>query len=240
MKIALIGYGGMGRTVERIAIERGHEIVLVVDPSEGVGLDKLTNCGASVVVDFSLGEAVLENVRACSDLGLPIVVGSTGWYDRLDEVKAAAGEIAFLWSSNFSIGVNLYFKIVEAAAQMMNRFDEYDVWGHEIHHVGKADSPSGTAKSLEKILLENLDRKTSVVEDKLDRKREDNEIHFSSVRGGPVNFGHTIAFDSAADRILLTHEARCRDGYALGAVKAAEWLVGQPVGCYEMKDFLRF
>lgn len=238
MKIALIGHGGMGRTVERVAKERDHEIAVIVDPGKGVGLDKLADSGASVVIDFSLGEAVMENIKACTKLGLPIVVGSTGWYEKMDEVKAATAGIPFMWSSNFSIGVNLYFKIVEAAAQMMDRFDEYDVWGHEIHHVGKADSPSGTAKTLEKILLDNLSRKTAVVEDKLDRKREENEIHFSSVRGGLVNFGHTIAFDSAADRISISHEARCRDGYALGAVKAAEWLAKQPVGHYEMRDFL--
>ena len=120
---------------------------------------------------------------------------------------------------------------------MIDKFDEYDVWGHEIHHYNKADSPSGTAKILEKILLDNIERKTSVVEDKLDRRREPNEIHFSSVRGGPVNFGHTIGFDSAADRILITHEARNRDGYALGAVKAAEWLIGKK-GFFSMGDFL--
>ena len=146
--------------------------------------------------------------------------------------------IGFLYSSNFSIGVNLYFKMVEAAAKLVNKFDEYDVWGHEIHHCNKVDSPSGTAKTLEKILLESIQRKTSVVEDKLDRRRGPSEIHFSSVRGGLVNFGHTIGFDSAADRILITHEARCRDGYALGAVKAAEWLVGKK-GFLGMEDFLR-
>ena len=168
-----------------------------------------------------------------------MVVGTTGWYGRLEALKTemAAAKIGFLWSSNFSIGVNMYFKIVEEAAKLVNKFDEYDVWGHEIHHYNKADSPSGTAKTLEKILLKNISRKTAVVEEKLDRKREMNEIHFSSVRGGLVNFGHTIGFDSAADRITITHEARCRDGYALGAVKAAEWLKGK-IGYFEMEDFL--
>lgn len=238
MKIALIGYGGMGKTVCRLAEERGHEILLIVDPMESGTLGELGSSGAEAIIDFSLGEAVLENVKACALAGIPIVIGSTGWYEKMDEVKAAAGGVACMWSSNFSIGVNLYFKIVEKAAKLMNHFDEYDIWGHEIHHYNKADSPSGTAKTLEKILLDNLDRKTSVIEDKLDRKRRDEEIHFSSVRGGMVNFGHTIGFDSAADRILITHEARCRDGYALGAVKAAEWLAKQQAGFYSMEDFL--
>ena len=127
---------------------------------------------------------------------------------------------------------------MEEASKLVNKFDEYDVWGHEIHHSNKADSPSGTAKTLSEILLKNIDRKDSVFEDKLDRKREDNEIHFSSVRGGPVNFAHTIGFDSAADKILISHEARNRDGYALGAVKAAEWLANKEVGFYTMNDFL--
>lgn len=216
--------------------------------------------GIDVVIDFSEAEAVIENVKICNSAGVNLVVGTTGWYERMEEVKRIVLEnsidgssgnlsgavtqieiqsaIGFLWSSNFSIGVNLYFKIVQEAARLMNSFDEYDIWGHEIHHCNKADSPSGTAKTLEKILLKNIQRKTAVVEDKLDRRREPNEIHFSSVRGGLVNFGHTIGFDSPADRILITHEARCRDGYALGAVKAAEWLVGKK-GFFGMEDFLK-
>lgn len=232
----------MGQAVEKIARERGHEIAVIVDPSADGSVRELTTSvlsGVDVAIDFSLASAVLGNVRVCNEAKVNIVVGATGWHEQLEEVRGAANGIGLLWSSNFSIGVNLYFKIVEAAAKMVDHFDEYDVWGHEIHHTNKADSPSGTAKTLEKILLENIERKTAVVEDKLDRKRADNEIHFSSLRGGLVNFGHTIGFDSPADRITVTHEARNRDGYALGAVKAAEWLQGKK-GYFEMKDFLNF
>ncbi len=262
MKIALLGFGAMGRVVRTIALERGHEVPVIVDPgtkeagaSEGANnfgardasasLSPGILSGSDVVIDFSQGDAVLEHVKICKEAGVNLVVGTTGWYGKLEEVKKIIigdkrvddGDIGFLWSSNFSIGVNLYFKIVAEAARLINKFDEYDVWGHEIHHCNKVDSPSGTAKVLEKILLENIARKTAVMEDKLNRKREPNEIHFSSVRGGMVNFGHTIGFDSAADKILITHEARCRDGYALGAVKAAEWLVGKK-GFFGMEDFL--
>lgn len=247
MKIALLGFGGMGKVVRTIALERGHEVPVIVDPSAKEAtsgkLDTAALKGMDVVIDFSNGDSVLENAKICAEAGVNLVEGATGWYGKLDEIKKvvgskdAGGKIGFMWSSNFSIGVNMYFKIVEAAAKLVNKFDEYDVWGTEIHHYNKADSPSGTAKTLEKILLENIERKTAVVEDKLDRKREMNEIHFSSVRGGLVNFGHTIGFDSAADRITITHEARCRDGYALGAVKAAEWIVGKK-GYFEMEDFL--
>lgn len=238
MKLALIGYGSMGKSMEKIAVERGHEIVEIIDPEFGPkhnGLGK-----ADVAIDFSTATATAANVLLCVEAGINLVVGTTGWYEKMEEIKKILGQstIGFLCSTNFSLGVNLYFRIVEAAAKMMNSFDEYDVWGHEIHHTNKADSPSGTAKTLEKILLANIQRKKSVVEDKLDRKRRDDEIHFSSLRGGPVNFGHTIGFDSAADRILITHEARNRDGYALGAVKAAEWLQGKK-GFFQMEDFLK-
>lgn len=250
--------------VARIAEERGHELVLIADPGESeksaraqtvakLSTENLQASGAEMVIDFSLGDAVFENLQVCQEAGVNLVVGTTGWQGRLEEIKKLVekqgenansemqeiqSEIGFLWSSNFSIGVNLYLKMVEAAAKMINKFDEYDIWGHEIHHCNKADSPSGTAKSLEKILLENIERKTAVVEEKLDRRREPHEIHFSSVRGGLVNFGHTIGFDSPADTITISHAARSRDGYALGAVKAAEWLKGKK-GYFEMEDFLQ-
>ena len=233
----------MGRAAHKVALERGHDVPVIIDPGaeeatcKNLSVETLKGA-VDVAIDFSRGDAVLENARICAEAGVNLVVGTTGWYEKMEEVrKIVANKIGFLYSSNFSIGVNLYFKIVEEAARLVNAFDEYDVWGHEIHHYNKADSPSGTAKTLEKILLKNIKRKTAVVEDKLDRRREMNEIHFSSVRGGLVNFGHTVGFDSPADRILITHEARCRDGYALGAVKAAEWLVGKK-GFFGMEDFL--
>ncbi len=251
MKIALIGYGAMGKVVRRVAEERGHEVVVIVDPGASKNSDKIGAAtyqelsaealnGVEVAIDFSQAEGLLNDVQICRDAGVNLVMGTTGWYEQMDEVKKVVGDgnIGFLWSSNFSIGVNLYFKIVDYASKLMNKFDEYDIWGHEMHHYNKADSPSGTAKTLEKILLDNVDRKDSVVEDRLDRKREDNEIHFSSVRGGPVNFGHAIGFDSEADTITINHAARSRDGYAVGAVQAAEWIVGKK-GFFGMEDFLK-
>lgn len=248
MRIACIGYGGMGRAAAAAARARGHVIHIIVDPSapeaKAAAAAAEALLGADVAIDFSNAAAVRENVRACIGARIPIVIGATGWYGELDAMRALIEDtpekdrIGCLWSANFSIGVQMYLRIVEAAASLAERAPEYDVWGHEIHHAGKADSPSGTAKALEKILLSSISRKTSVVEDKLDRKRLDSEIHFSSVRGGAVNFAHTIGFDSAADRILITHEARSRDGYALGAVKAAEWLIGKK-GWYTMEEYVR-
>jgi 4-hydroxy-tetrahydrodipicolinate reductase len=177
MKIALVGYGGMGHAVGRIASERGHEVVVVDPHAEEAVCASLAEADldeVDVVVDFSLGEFALDHLELCAERGVNLVIGSTGWYDSLPEVreKVESRDIGMMWSSNFSIGVNLYFKMVEAAAKMIDKFDEYDVWGHEIHHFNKADSPSGTAKSLEQILLENISRKDSVVEEKLYRRRE--------------------------------------------------------------------
>ncbi|QQG37585.1 MAG: 4-hydroxy-tetrahydrodipicolinate reductase [Candidatus Kaiserbacteria bacterium] len=237
MNIALIGYGSMGKTIERIALPRGHQISGKADtPPEVAAALK----GADVAIDFSTAEAVLSHVESCIAAGVPLVEGTTGWQGRRDEAKGllekAGSPIGFLWSPNFSIGVHMYLKIIAAAARLADKAEEYDVWGTEIHHTGKIDSPSGTAKAIEKILLDSITRKKTIVEDKLDRKREDSEIHFSSVRGGLVNFGHTIGFDSPSDRILITHEARNRDGYALGAVKAAEWLRDKK-GFFSMDDY---
>ncbi len=243
MNIALIGYGNMGHALAKAVSDRGHVICAIVDRSAPEATAKSVSAevlsGADVAIDFSSADEVLDSTRACVKAGIPLVMGTTGWFERLDEVESLVGDkIGFLWSPNFSIGVHMYLKIIAEAAKLVDRAEEYDIWGHEIHHTGKTDSPSGTAKSLEKILLDAIGRKKSVVEEKLDRKREDSEIHFSSVRGGPVNFGHTIGFDSAADRILITHEARNRDGYALGAVKAAEWLRGKS-GFFSMEDYMR-
>jgi 4-hydroxy-tetrahydrodipicolinate reductase len=231
MNIGLFGFGAMNKKVKEIAEARGHQ-VSVIESAEALG-------SFDLIIDHSHADAVKDNVSAAVAAKTPIVVGTTGWYDNLSEIEEIVkeGNGTMLWSSNFSIGVHAYFKMVQAAAKIMNKIDEYDVWGNEIHHHNKVDSPSGTAKSLEKILLEEIDRKTMVVEEKLDRKIEPHEIHFSSTRGGAVNFAHTIGFDSEADTITVTHSARNRGGYALGAVKAAEWLARKE-GFYSMDDYI--
>lgn len=235
MKIALIGYGGMGRAVERVALERGHEVGVF---GREISVEALLDY--DLAIDCSLREGVLSHARMCASASKNLVIVASNWYDLMPEMKAMveASEIGVIWSGNFSIGVNLFLKMVARAAEFVNDFEEYDVWGHEIHHNQKVDSPSATAKLLEEILLAKIERKTAVVEDRLERKREDHEIHFSSLRGGQVNFKHEIGFDSAADTITITHSARSRDGYALGAVKAAEWIVGKR-GLFGMEDFMK-
>lgn len=247
MRICLLGYGGMGQSTSRAATERGHQIACIIDNKNPLlaqysEINSETFANSEVVIDFTQPDAVIANLKELLPFGKPIVIGTTGWYEKLDEVKdlVQAHSGTALWSSNFSIGVNLYFKIVEAASKLVDKYSEYDVWATELHHNRKADSPSGTAKTLEEILLANIERKTAVVEGKLDRVIQPHELHFSSTRGGAVNFSHTIGFDSAADTISMTHSARNRDGYAVGAIQAAEWLIQQKAGLYSMNDFLGF
>jgi 4-hydroxy-tetrahydrodipicolinate reductase len=243
MNIAIIGFGSMGIKIKEIAENRGHYMSVTIDPVNESATYKNINEAdlkdVDLVIDFSTAKAVLENVKACASFKKNIIIGTTGWYDLMPEIEKIAKEnnIGVMWSANFSIGVNMYFKIIEKAAELANLYDEYDIWGNELHHNNKADSPSGTAKEISKILLENIKRKSEVVYDKLDRKINPNEIHFSSTRGGAINFSHTIAFDSPSDTITLIHSARDRGGYALGAVKVAEWMKGK-VGFYNMNDFL--
>ncbi|MCK5461176.1 4-hydroxy-tetrahydrodipicolinate reductase [Candidatus Gracilibacteria bacterium] len=239
MKLVHIGLGGMGKTVQTIAQERGHQSVGEIEVGDEIDTSSLGNC--DLAIECTVPKACVGNIRKVLKAGKDCLVITTGWYDEMDEVREMVEKsgVRFLYASNFSIGVNLYFRVVEEAAKLINLADEYDVWGHEIHHKNKVDSPSGTAKTLETILLQNIDRKKRVVEEKLDRKIEDDELHFSSVRGGMVNFGHTIGFDSSSDCIKIEHFARNRDGYALGAIKCAEWLLQQKPGFYTMDDFLK-
>jgi len=242
MKITLLGCGGMGQAVKRLALDAGHALT-TVDPQVAADYAELNADavrGSDVAIDCSLGAHVPANVDFCVAAGLNLVVVATDWYERLPEIrrKVESGGIGFLWSSNFSIGVNLFFKLVERAAQLANRFEEYDVWAHELHHANKIDAPSGTAREVGRLLLENIDRKRAIVDDKLARRRAADEIHISSARGGAVNFAHWVGFESDADSLVIKHNARNRDGFARGAALAAEWLVGK-TGYFEMGDFLK-
>ena len=243
MNIAIIGFGGMGVKIKEIAEQRGHTISAIIDPvninATSKNINEASLKDADLVIDFSSAQAVLENVKACASLKKNIIIGTTGWYELLPEIEKIAKEnnIGIFWSANFSIGVNMYLKIIEKAAELVKQYDEYDIWGNELHHKNKADSPSGTAKEISKILLAKIDRKKEVVYEMLNRKINPNEIHFSSTRGGMINFSHTIGFDSPSDTITIVHNARDRGGYALGAIKVAEWMKGK-VGFYNMNDFL--
>lgn len=225
LKLALIGYGKMGKAVEASALLRHHEIV---EP-------RLADC----LIDFTAPQAVIENMRKYAPLKKNIVMGTTGWYDKLPEIEAIVKEenIGFLYSPNFSIGVNLFLKIVEEAAKLIQERPEFDIGAMEVHHIEKKDAPSGTAKAIAQKLLKNVSRKKRVVYDKADRALHDDELHFSSLRVGFEPGTHSVFFDSPSDRITLTHQAKGREGFALGAVVAAEWLHGKK-GMFTMEDLL--
>ncbi|MDD2714930.1 MAG: 4-hydroxy-tetrahydrodipicolinate reductase [Candidatus Wallbacteria bacterium] len=242
MKVAIVGYGGMGHEVEKILKTRGHKYITIDVQDNTAQFKELkpeTLSGIEAAIDFTLPKSVLENVKTYASAGTNVVIGTTGWGEHLQEVKKIVSEAGtgMIWSSNFSVGVNLFYQMVEAAAQIADNVPEYDVFLHELHHNRKQDSPSGTAKTLANLLLKNIRRKKKAVYDKLDRRIEPDELHVSSTRGGFVPGTHIVSFDSEADTIELKHTARSRQGFALGAVLAAEFIKGKK-GCFEIGDLM--
>lgn len=230
MKIALLGYGKMGQVIERIATERGHEIVLKKD--EFNTYDGLSN--ADVAIDFSVPMAAVDNISSCFHAKVPVVSGTTGWLEHYDEMEALCKELngGFISSSNFSLGVNIFFGLNEYLAKLMASFDSYKVEMEEIHHTQKLDAPSGTAISLAKGVIENSTYTNWTLEDP-----KENEIHIEAKRIGTVPGTHTVTYNSVVDSIEIKHTAHNREGFALGAVIAAEWLAGKH-GIFTMKDVL--
>ena len=239
LKIALIGYGQMGKLIEQLAQNYSCEIVAIIDPLLGNEITSDTVADADVCIEFSSPDAAFGNIKRLIELGKNIVTGTTGWYNELDKVKLMVEKrgTGFIYGSNFSIGMNLFFSIIESTSKLMNRAEDYDLYGLEMHHNKKKDSPSGTAKVLSEIILKNIDRKTKIQYEKLDRKIEKNEFHFGSIRSGDIPGMHSISFDSEADTIELKHTARNRNGLALGAIKAAKW-INNKTGFYNFTDKL--
>ena len=239
MKIALLGYGKMGQVIERIAVERGHEIVLKKDEFntyEGLST-------ADVAIDFSVPTAAVSNISSCFHANVPVVSGTTGWLEHYEEMLALCQEKngGFISSSNFSLGVNLFFEINEYLAKIMSKFDSYKVDMEEIHHTQKLDAPSGTAISLAKGVIENSNYTHWTMETPISNDPSDSEqakqIHIEAKRIGTVPGTHTVTYNSTVDSIEIKHTAHNREGFALGAVIAAEWIVGKH-GVFSMKDVL--
>lgn len=238
MKIALIGYGKMGKTIERIAKERGHEIVSVIDVDNTDDFESAAFKSADVAIEFTMPTVAQENVRRAFAAGVPLVCGTTGWIENLQQLKNEVQEKGntLFWSSNFSLGVNIFMAVNKYLARLMNRFPEYDVEMTEVHHTQKLDAPSGTAITLAEGILENLERKTSWSKETTSGT---NEIAIKSIRDGQVPGTHTIVYDCDVDTITITHEAKNREGLALGAVVAAEFTAGKK-GFLGMNDLLKF
>lgn len=232
MKIALLGYGKMGQTIERIALERGHEIVLKKDEFntyEGLS-------AADVAIDFSIPSVAVENISSCFYANVPVISGTTGWLEHYDEMVALckSKDGAFISSSNFSLGVNLFFELNDYLAKMMAKFDSYKVEMEEIHHTQKLDAPSGTAISLAKGVIANSTYTNWTL-----NEPKSNEIHIEAIRIEDVPGTHTVSYISEIDTIDIKHTAHNRDGFALGAVITAEWIIGKK-GVFSMKDVLNF
>ncbi len=241
-RLCLIGYGKMGQMIDSLAADFGCEVVSRIDPqhpdcNQEISPESLKE--ADVCIDFSHPSIVLKNIKQVTHLAKPLVVGTTGWNAHLQEVKdwVSQFDTALLYGANFSIGMNLFSRLVAEAAKLFDHFDHYDVYGLELHHNQKADSPSGTALELSKLLLENISRKSTVLFDPAYRHIEPHELHFASIRAGRIPGTHTIGFDSEADTIELTHRARSRSGFAVGALQAAKWLKDRK-GCFSISEMV--
>lgn len=238
LKIALIGYGQMGKAVEAIAKERGHTISHRIDRNDNRILSILNKQNTDVAIEFTQPDAVVENINQSMKCKIPLVTGTTGWLSRMEEVENCVKEHdgALMWSSNFSVGVNILFKMNKLLAEIMNQYPEYDPLIEEKHHRLKKDAPSGTAKTLATDLLDRLARKDSVVSSELEHRAPlENELSVSFSRAGRIVGEHSVIYTSAVDEITLSHRAFDRSGFALGAVIAAEWMTGKK-GIYNFSD----
>ena len=244
MKLILVGYGKMGREVERIALARGHQIVGRIDPevkeADAPSLTAQLAKQAEVVIEFALPLGIEERVRSYAENRLKAVIATTGWQDKKGVIAEIVKQYGagLVYGANFSLGANLFFAIVQQACRLVAHFSEYDVFGYELHHRLKKDSPSGTALTLAETILKEYPSKNKIITDKLERAIAPTELHFASVRGGHIPGTHTVLFDSEADTIELTHRARSRQGFALGSIIAAEWISSQ-TGLFEFSEIFQ-
>ncbi|WP_209399612.1 4-hydroxy-tetrahydrodipicolinate reductase [Pseudozobellia sp. WGM2] len=230
MNIALFGYGKMGKMIEQIALDRGHKIVAKVD----VDTENIDFSSMDVAIDFSMPNAAFDNISSCFKNNVPVISGTTGWLDRFDEAKKICKENkgAFIYASNFSLGVNIFFELNKYLAKMMSNLEQYKVSMEEIHHTQKLDAPSGTAITLAEGVIENSNYEGWKLEN-----ASENEIQIEAKRIGNTPGTHTVDYASKVDSIEIKHNAHNREGFALGAVIAAEWIVGK-TGVFTMKDVL--
>ena len=228
----------MGKIIERIALERGHEIVSIIDIDNREDFKSDAFKSADVAIEFTVPQVALDNYQQAFEAGVAVVSGTTGWADQQEKVKADVLKNGYtlFWSSNFSLGVNIFMAVNKYLAKIMNQFPEYNVEMTEVHHTQKLDAPSGTAITLAEGILDNIDRKTGWVKE---IQKNDNELAIKSIREGQVPGIHTIRYESFADIIEITHDAKSREGFALGAVLAAEFTCGKK-GFLGMNDMLNF
>lgn len=238
MKIALIGYGKMGKTIEQIALSRGHEIVSIVDINNPEEFSSDRFKSADVAIEFTTPATAVDNYKKSFAANVPVVSGTTGWLEHFDEIKSLCEKEGktFFYASNYSVGVNIFFALNKYLAKIMNQFPQYDVEMTEVHHIHKLDKPSGTAITLAEGVLENLDRKDRWT---LETKETDKDLPIHAMREGEVPGIHEISYVSDVDTITIKHDAKSRAGFALGAVLAAEFTAGKK-GFLGMDDLFKF
>ena len=244
MNIIINGYGRMGKEIESILLDRGDRVSARIDiggSGDYKSLSKkiLIDTKPDAVIEFAGRDCVIDNAELCSSLQIPVVIGTTGWNEQVEDVKriVESNDSAYLFGSNFSIGAHMFFSLVERAAAMINPLPEYDIFMAEYHHNKKVDSPSGTALTTAEKIIKKNNRKTTIIKDALNRQIEEHELHVASVRGGHIHGTHSVMLDSIADTIEITHRARNRKGFAMGSVLAAQWLVGKK-GFFRVEDYI--
>ncbi|MBE6300812.1 MAG: 4-hydroxy-tetrahydrodipicolinate reductase [Parabacteroides distasonis] len=238
MKIALIGYGKMGKTIEQIALSRGHQIVSIIDINNPEEIYSDNFKSADVAIEFTTPATAFDNYMKSFAAGVPVVSGTTGWLNRIEEIKEMCEKEGktFFYASNFSIGVNIFFALNKHLAKIMNQFPAYDIKMMETHHIHKLDAPSGTAITLAEGILENVERKGRWT---LETAEKETDIPIHAIREGEVPGIHEITYESDVDTISIKHDAKSRAGFALGAVVAAEFTAGKK-GFLGMEDMLKF
>ncbi|MBK5721090.1 4-hydroxy-tetrahydrodipicolinate reductase [Dysgonomonas sp. Marseille-P4677] len=238
MNIALIGYGKMGHEIEKIAISRGHNIVSIIDVNNPEDFESAAFKSADVAIEFSTPDSAINNYRRSFAANVPVVAGTTGWLDHMDEVKKACAEEGktFFYASNYSLGVNIFFTLNRYLAKIMNNYPSYDIRMEETHHIHKLDAPSGTAITLAEGIIENVERKENW---NLETEEKESDIAIHCIREGEVPGIHEIIYESEVDTISIKHDSKNRKGLALGAVLAAEFTNGKK-GFLGMKDMLNF
>ena len=238
MKIALIGYGKMGKTIEQIALNRGHQIVSIVDINNPEEFQSANFKSADVAIEFTTPATAFDNYMKSFAAGVPVVSGTTGWLDRIGEIKEKCEKKGktFFYASNFSIGVNIFFALNKYLAKIMNNFPSYNISMTETHHIHKLDAPSGTAITLAEGIIENVDRKDRWT---LETAEQPTDLPIHAIREGEVPGIHEVTYESDVDYISIKHDAKSRAGFALGAVVAAEFTAGKK-GFLGMDDMLKF
>jgi 4-hydroxy-tetrahydrodipicolinate reductase len=243
MKIALIGYGKMGHAIERIALNRGHQIVCTIDANQEDRFSSEAFLSADVAIEFTTPATAVDNFRRCLEAGIPLVAGTTGWLDRRAEVEQMVNnaKVGMFWTSNFSIGVALFKKIIAEATSLLDGYEEYRPEMTEIHHIHKLDHPSGTAVSTAEEIIASGSRISSWTEDPAVAAANASALLINHERQGEVPGTHIVKWESPVDAITIEHRAFSREGFAFGAVRAAEWMAANhPLGLRSMPDLLGF